>query len=347
MQLSGACDWGKMEVVMDKKLVSIIVPIYNGENYINNVYYNVLSQTYRPIELILINDGSTDRSEELLSIISKNHNRATLLKLVVCEKNNGGIASARNAGLEKASGEYIMFMDQDDRMEPDCVERLMDEAVESDAELVISGVNKVNGKGEKIESWSLKPQLSWSKFRITAPWGRVFKKSIIVENELSFFNTKISEDLYFNILFLSYANNVKVISYIGYNWLQNQSSESHGNWSKMSDDRNPLIMLMELHKRIGNSHLLKKEEMTFFFTKYLVWYLLFCSRGATHNQVKERSKEIFAWLKSYYADFTQYAWKSLWLPKGEQLKIRLCVALVLVMWRLKLLPLFLEFYRRI
>ena len=145
---------------------------------------------------------------------------------------------------------------------------------------------------------------------------------------------------------MSHTHNVKIISYTGYNWLQNQNSESHGNWSKMSDDRNPLKMLTELHKQMGDSSLLKEDEMTFFFTKYLVWYLLFCSRGATHDQVMERSKEAFLWLKNNYPSFPKYVWKSLRFPKGESFKIRVCVSAVLLMWRMGLLPIFLETYRR-
>ena len=136
-----------------------------------------------------------------------------------------------------------------------------------------------------------------------------------------------------------------MISYIGYNWIQNQNSESHSNQSKMSDDRNPLPMLTELHKQIENSETLGKDEMTFFFTKYVIWYLLFCSRGASRIQVKERSTEVFAWLEKYYPDFYQYMWKSLWFPKGEQLKIRLCVAFILMIKKLGLLLIFLEVYR--
>lgn len=338
-------------ILMEKRnsnlLISIIVPIYNGENYIRALYHNILRQTFRPIELILVNDGSTDRSRDILDGIRKSHDHETKIDIKVCHRDNGGIASARNCGLAEAAGEYIMFMDQDDKLQPDCVEQFMYEVQESRADLVIGGVNKVSDRGRVIESWRLNPRLSWCKFRITAPWGRVFRKALIDENHLSFFDTKISEDLYFNILFLSHASNVKVISYIGYNWVQNHNSESHGNWSKMSDERNPLPMLTELHKSMGNSDILTNDEMSFFFTKYLVWYLLFCSRGASRSQIKERSEEVFAWLKKYYPDFSRRIWKYLWFPRGEQPKIKICVVLVILMRNMRLLPAFLEIYRRL
>ncbi len=329
---------------MKNTLISVIVPIYNGEKYIKNIYENILKQTYRPIELILVNDGSTDQSKKMLNDILSFHENKTLVNLVIHDKSNEGIANARNSGLDKASGEYIMFMDQDDWMETDCIEVLFSEAAVSGADLVIGGVNKVNGAGKIIDRWSLDEQSSWSKFRITAPWGRIFKRVLIDEKGLSFFNTKISEDLYFNILFMSYAKQANIIPYVGYNWVQNQNSESHGNWSKLSDERNPLPMLDELHKKMGDSSLIKKEEMTFFFTKYLVWYLLFSSKGAEYKKVKERAAEVFTWLEENYPDFLKYAWKAVIDPKGEQLKVRLCVALVLFMKKVRVLKLFLRVY---
>lgn len=322
-------------------LISVIMPVYNGEEYLCKSIRSVLRQTYKDLELLLIDDGSTDKSEIVIrKIIAENKNRY----IRYIKQENFGISAARNRGLKEAAGDFVAFIDQDDQMEHDCIEALMNEAMMSNAELVIGGVNKVDGEGKIIDSWHLNAQLSWSKFRITAPWGRIFKKSLIDEKGLSFFNTKISEDLYFNILFMSYAKQVKVTSYIGYNWLQNKNSESHGNWSKLSDERNPLPMLTELHKKMGNSCLIKKEEMIFFFSKYLVWYLLFSSKGAEYKNVIERAKEVFVWLQENYPDYPKYAWKAFTAPKGEQFKVRLCVALVLLMKKLRILPLFLRIY---
>lgn len=329
-----------------KIVVSVIMPVYNGARYIKKGIQSVLEQTYKELELIIVNDGSRDNSKEIIEqIIRENSSDVDSIKYI--EQENQGISCARNAGLKNACGQYIMFVDQDDTMETDCVEVLVNEAIESNAQLVIGGVNKVNEKGKVIERWSLDPQLSWSKFRITAPWGRVFKKSLIDEKKLLFLNTNISEDLYFNMLFLSKADNIKVISYVGYNWLQNQNSESHANWSRMSKDRNPLIMLTELHKEMGQSCLLEQSEMTFFFTKYLVWYLLFCSRGADKVQLEERSEAVFDWLGQYYPNFLKLTWRSIGFPKGEQFKIRFCVGMILLMYRVGVLHIFLQIYRKL
>lgn len=330
--------------VQNGVLISIIIPIYNGGKYIKDIYNNIMSQTYRPIELILVNDGSTDCSKALLDDILRMHDSQTLVQVKVIHKENGGIANARNTGLLDSSGKYVMFMDQDDWIEDRCVETLADAAFLYNADLIIGGFNKISETGKIEETWNLDSQLSWSKFRITAPWGRLFKKEIIDKGRITFFDTKISEDLYFNILFISCADRVEAVPYVGYNWRQDCSSESHANWSKMSDDRNPLKMLTELHKKMGNSSLIDKEEMTFFFTKYLIWYLLFSSKGARYQKVKERAEEIFSWLNANYPDFSKYAWKAVVFPQGELLKVRVCVALMLFMERMGIIKMFLKIY---
>lgn len=331
----------------NEKLISIVIPIYNGAKYISNIYTNIMNQTYRPIELIFVNDGSKDDSENVLKDIVKMHNCKSEIKIIILSGPNGGIAVARNRGMAASTGEYVMFADQDDWLEKDCVEKLMQVAGLTDADMVIGGFRKVNQKGEILETWSLNPELSWSKYRITAPWGRLFRKSVIEAEQLEFFNTKISEDLYFNILFMSYATKIEVISYVGYNWLQFQNSESHHNWTKMTDERNPIEMLTELHKKMGNHILLKDDELAFFFSKYVVWYLLYCSKGADKLQVRQRTQEVFAWLEKKYPQFYKLIWRGGIFPQGELFKVRLCVVCVLLMYKLNMLSFFLEQYRKL
>ena len=130
-------------------LVSVIMPIYNGEKYISESIMSVLKQSYQELELILINDGSSDESENVaFRIISENYGR----KIRYINQENCGIAEARNRGIKEAKGEYVCFIDQDDQMEADCLKKLMQEAVESDADIVIGGVNKVNGAGKIIKT---------------------------------------------------------------------------------------------------------------------------------------------------------------------------------------------------
>lgn len=111
-------------------MVSIIVPVYNIEKYLPHCVKSLLSQTYQTIEIILVNDGSTDGSGKLCNSLAASDRR-----IHVVHKENGGLSDARNAGLEKARGQWILFVDGDDYLVPDAVERLMKE-VHSDVDFV-------------------------------------------------------------------------------------------------------------------------------------------------------------------------------------------------------------------
>ena len=98
-------------------LISVIVPVYNAEKYISKCIDSILSQTFKDFELILINDGSTDNSDLICDKYASIDNRVK-----VFHKKNGGAGSARNLGIQKASGDWVMFVDSDDWIEPECLD---------------------------------------------------------------------------------------------------------------------------------------------------------------------------------------------------------------------------------
>lgn len=115
-------------------LVSIIVPIYNVENYLEDTLNDICGQTYTNLQIILIDDGSTDSSGIMCDRYALNDNR-----IIVIHEDNRGLSAARNRGLELVQGEYLYFMDADDRMGPELVSRLLFDAIENDADIVVAG----------------------------------------------------------------------------------------------------------------------------------------------------------------------------------------------------------------
>lgn len=110
--------------------VSIIVPIYNAEKYLKKCINSILKQTYKNLEIILINDGSTDKSKKIIESFKDK-------RIIFIDKTNTGVGNTRNLGIEKSSGDYIMFVDSDDYIELDCVEKMLSKATTDDCELVI------------------------------------------------------------------------------------------------------------------------------------------------------------------------------------------------------------------
>ena len=122
-----------------KPLVSIIVPIYNVEPYLKKCIDSIINQTLTNIEIILVNDGSTDNCGKIIDEYAKKDNR-----IIALHKENGGQASARNMGLDIASGKYIGFVDSDDLIDKEMYKVLYDEAEKNIADLVICDFKKVN-----------------------------------------------------------------------------------------------------------------------------------------------------------------------------------------------------------
>jgi glycosyltransferase involved in cell wall biosynthesis len=117
---------------MFNEKVSVIIPIYNVDQYLEKCLNSVLEQTYQLLEIILINDGSTDLSGSICEIYKEKDKR-----LIVIHKENGGLSSARNAGIEISTGEYIAFIDSDDFIHPEMIETLVRNATSFDADIAV------------------------------------------------------------------------------------------------------------------------------------------------------------------------------------------------------------------
>ena len=126
-------------------LVSVIVPVYNVKNYLGRCVDSILSQTYSNLEVILVDDGASDGSGRICDDYAARDSRVRVI-----HKENGGLSSARNAGIDVARGVWLEFVDSDDWIEPDAVENMLSLALEENAELVIAGRWDVRAKtGEK------------------------------------------------------------------------------------------------------------------------------------------------------------------------------------------------------
>ena len=171
----------------DELLLSIIIPVYNVENYLAHSIQSVREQTYKNLEIILVDDGSTDKSGELCDLYSKEDKR-----IYVVHQKNGGLSSARNTGLEIANGEYILLLDSDDWIHKDTCKILMNLAIENDADIVQGDFEKVyddNIKDEEYISNSYKilsniealkySYVQKSNVSSNVAWGKVYRKKLI------------------------------------------------------------------------------------------------------------------------------------------------------------------------
>lgn len=201
---------------MGNYLISIIVPAYNIENYIERCIQSILSQSYKNLEVIIVDDGSTDKTPEILDRISESDSR-----VVVIHKNNGGVSTARLAGIERASGEYIGFVDGDDYIEPDMYEHLLDNALKYNADISHCGyqmifpdghVDYYYNTGKLVEQNNLTGIIDLIKGDLVEPglWNKLYKSEIVKnfsKNSLWDVTVKINEDLLMNYLLFKQSNN--------------------------------------------------------------------------------------------------------------------------------------------
>ena len=124
-------------------LVSVIIPVFNVEKYLSSCVNSVLNQSYTNLEIILVDDGSTDNSGSLCDEFQKRDDRVK-----VYHKPNEGLGYTRNFGIDHASGKYIMLLDSDDYIELEMIQRMYDRAIENSADLVVEGYVKVSESGD-------------------------------------------------------------------------------------------------------------------------------------------------------------------------------------------------------
>ena len=201
--------------------ISVIIPVYNAEKYLYRCIDSVLAQTYQDFELLLIDDGSKDSSGVICDEYAAKDARVR-----VFHKENGGVSSARNLGLDNARGEWITFVDSDDWIKPLYLEHLMICAHTSDLVITYATVfsdNDNKGVKEKYpehditaENFSLlfeQNAMSWH----TSPWSKLYKRKIIENYRLRFEeDVHIGEDAIFLYSYMLQANEIKIVCYTDY-----------------------------------------------------------------------------------------------------------------------------------
>ena len=202
--------------------VSIIVPIYNVEKYLRECLDSLINQTLKDIEIICVNDGSTDSSLKILEEYAIKDNR-----IILFDRENEGAGSARNYGLSKSNGSYLIFFDSDDYMAEDCLENLYNMAIANNSDITLCRSYRFNERENNNITdidYSIRNDLLQGKqfftpveiskyifqFCVGWPWDKLYKKEFIINNNLKFQNLRHSNDTYFVLMSLVFAN---LISY--------------------------------------------------------------------------------------------------------------------------------------
>ena len=192
---------------MKKYKVSVIVPVYNVEKYIDRCLNSLVNQTLKDIEIIVVNDGSPDDSQQVIDMYVKKYPK----KIKSYIKENGGQGSARNFGLTVATGEYIGYVDSDDYVELDMYEKLYNKAIKNDLDIVICGSYNAyeNGNREvELDREIFKDKKKNAFFGRMAVWNKIYKRELLIDSNVSFRSKLWYEDLDFTVQILSRAKKI-------------------------------------------------------------------------------------------------------------------------------------------
>ena len=211
-------------------VISIIMPVYNTERYLQKCLESVINQTFKDIELLCVNDGSTDRSKSILEEYAAKDSRIKIL-----EQKHSGPATTRNLGLKNASGEYLMFLDSDDYYEPDMCKEMLECLISQNVDVVICDCNMIECQNHaRSEGDMLYHRMNLPGKSIVGCnningvnrilWNKIFKKKICDDYSISFPDGYEHDDASFVFQYLVAADNIFGLEKKLYNYVLRESS---------------------------------------------------------------------------------------------------------------------------
>lgn len=254
--------------------ISVIIPVYNSEKYLEDTILSVINQSYKNLQVILINDGSTDSSRSICEKFRQKDNRIELINI-----KNSGVSRARNIGIDHAIGEYIFFVDSDDILFEDSIERLIENIAFDKSDLVIGGYVEVDKDNVYIRERSIPEVLTLittidefkAKFefifekRIINPlWNKLFNKKLLDKYRIRF-DEKISigEDLLFILDFIDYSKLIRIKNIKVYKYRIN-TTNSLSSKINVKDYENRKLIFKRIERFIG------QNDKNFIYEKFLL-----------------------------------------------------------------------------
>ena len=305
--------------------VSIIVAAYNIEDYIKRCMYSIVNQTFKDIEIIVVNDGSTDNTLNIINDFAKNDAR-----IKVINKKNGGLIEARKSGLEIASGEYILFLDGDDWLHLEAIEKLYQEAKKGNFEIVLYNFYLAydNNKLEEKSSFEeiVKHEDDYLKLSLTGQiganiWAKFLKRKFLIDNNIEFVkNITYAEDVATTNLLFMYSPKVSTIDENLHYYYQRENSVTKVVDEKVFDIPKALEFIKSNLEKQG-LYEKYKEEFEYLCYKHIYFYQIISSTNYIdiHRQLDKiwRSKNIDIRNNKYFIEFKNK------MTKGLQMKVEI------------------------
>lgn len=268
-------------------LISVIVPVYNAEKYVERCVYSICNQTYSNLEIILINDGSSDNSQSICEELIKKDSRIILLN-----QENGGSSIARNTGLENASGDLIAFVDSDDYIDETMYEKMFQLMTEHNLDVVEIERNAVSDKVIFDNSFTIEnPVISTERIIKTTAfqvWKRLYKRFVV--EDMRFIPHIIHQDVFFTIDVINKVSSIGFLNSALYQYNRESIGIIRSKYSAMK--RDTAVRATEYIKaNIKKDNKLSKVMDNYIVSYYSDHYLLL-SRNITFDQDRSHRKKL-------------------------------------------------------
>ena len=285
--------------------VSIIIPVYNNEKYIEKCIHSVLNQTFGELEIIAVNDGSTDESGKILKNLEREN-----VRIILLEQNNQGVAAARNLGVRKATGKYITFVDGDDYLKNDYIEKMYDLAEKECLDMVISGLTYVDESGKELNKiipgvYKRLENEEWT-FRISAVCSHLYRRELWMKYDVKFQSGERGEDMPISLFFSAVCPRINTIQECGYYYVQHASSAIH-NFKGLEKYTLPYKGLDNTSKKVEEVGIQNSPEFYELFVLRIFATCLFqLAPGARWEKIRELCDYISCTVNMYFPAY----WKN-------------------------------------
>ncbi len=282
--------------------VSVIVPVYNVEEYLDKCLDSLVNQTLNDIEFIIVNDGTTDNSEQIILKYKEKYPS----KIVYLKKENGGLSDARNFGMPYAKGDYIAFLDSDDYVELDTYEKLYNRAIQTDADMVECDFYwEYSDKKIHDTSANYKDESDmYANARVVA-WNKLYKKDLIINSGIKFPKGLRYEDLEFFYKILPQLKKIELINEPLIHYVQRDDSITYVQNEKTADIFAILDNIINYYKWI-NLYNEYNQELEYMYVR-----ILFGSSFKRMLNIKDKETRRKLLMDSYFKAFENFPdWKS-------------------------------------
>lgn len=260
--------------------VSVIIPVYNVEKYINRCLISIRNQTLKEIEVIIVNDGSQDRSVEIIQDFIQSSKQ----KVLLLEKENGGLSDARNFGIPYATGEYITFLDSDDYIEKEMYSELYEEAKKLDLDYISCDFIWEYPDKQKTDRGRINNSIQdmFIYERVVA-WNKLIRRKIIIEHNIRFSKGLYYEDIDFFYKLLPYLNSYSYYPVPFVHYIQRDSSISNVQTEKTAD-------IFQILENVENYYIEQNlYEKYFSLIEYSFARYLLCSSFFRMTKIKDNA----------------------------------------------------------